>query len=141
MAGRLMYGKLATPVRVLTTSVVMATLVALSACATPVPNPISASPVQGRSIGVATLAFGPWEQELAPAITRAEVVARLAEAQVKDGRLPPGAALDLRAHLVAARAAMADARRGNRDAPTPDNRAALAEAIRLTDLAANLLEP
>jgi len=115
---------------------------ALGACAiSPAPTPLAAAPVQARSAGVATLAFGPWEQALAPAITRAEVVSRLAAAQVRDGRLPPGTAQTVRAHLAAARTALYDARRGDRAAPTPDNRAALAEAIRLTDLAASLLEP
>lgn len=114
---------------------------ALGACATPAPTSIAAAPVQARSAGIATLAFGPWEQALAPAITRAEVVSRLAAAQVRDGRLPPGTAQTVRAHLAAARTALYDARRGDRAAPTPNTRAALAEAIRLTDLAASLLEP
>lgn len=122
---------------------VLAAALVLAACATPAPapSPIAAAPVQARSAGIATLAFGPWEQELAPAVTRAEVVARLAAAQVRDGRLATATGEAIRAHLAAARAALYQARRGGGATPTPDQRAAMAEAIRLTDLAAHLLEP
>ena len=134
-----MYGALSAPVRVVATSLVV---IGMSACATPAPpNPIAAAPAQARSVGIATLAFGAWEQELAPAVTRAEVVARLAEQQYKGGRISAGTKQSIYDALVRARAALTLARRGNRATPTPENRAALTEAVRLTDLAASLLEP
>lgn len=114
---------------------------AVTACATvPPPVPVSAA-ASTKSAGVATIAqFGTWEWELAPSITRVQVLANRATAQIKEGRLSKETATTVLATLEGARDALKAARRGENEEPTPENRAALSEAKRLLGIAAALLE-
>ena len=114
---------------------------AVTACATvPPPTPVSAT-ASTKSQGVATIAlFGTWEWEIAPSITRVQVLANRATAQIKEGRLSKETATTVLATLEGARDALKAARRGKNEEPTPENRAALSEAKRLLGIAAALLE-
>lgn len=119
-------------------ALILIAALALSACATP--NPIQPAPVQGRTVGIGTLAFGAWEQETAPAYTRLAVLRHRATADLTSGRITKAQAQAIQATADRARDQLAMAVRGSNADPSPAQRAALAEARRITDLGYALLE-
>lgn len=114
---------------------------ALSACATtPPPTPVTASGAV-RIQGAATIAeFGSWEWQLAPKISRAKVLAQRTARDLGAGRITVGTARAVDAAIARAEASLKAAQRGKKEAPSPENVAALAEARRALDIAQSLLE-
>lgn len=143
MAGRLAYIEFVAPVRVTSGSavpLVLAAALALTACASPAPNPIHAEPVRARTISVATLAFSPWEQELAPAYTQLAVLRQLAAVGLREKRIDQQTAIAIQATADRARAHLDLAAKAAGATPNAAQLAALDEARRITDLGYQLLE-
>ncbi|MBI2278195.1 MAG: hypothetical protein HYU74_12645 [Dechloromonas sp.] len=118
----------------------LAIAVVLSACTTPHPTPIAASS-HGSVTGVATAAlWGTYEMEVAPVHTRLVVLYKRTARQAEAGRIPDATAVEIMRLADLARSHIDAARRGSQTEPTLVQRASLAEAIRLLDHAATLLE-
>jgi hypothetical protein len=118
-----------------------ALLLGLTACSTaPTPAPLAAS-ARGSISGFATLAtFGTWEMQLAPAYTRLASIRHRAAAKLDARQITAATALAVQAQADQARAALDRSRRTDAGEPTPDQRAALAEALRFIDETQSLLE-
>lgn len=114
----------------------------LAACAPMTPPPtISAPPVAAKGFAVGTLAgWSPWEDQMAPVMTRIGMLAKQVESDARAGRIGKDRALIV-SRLLTKAADQADlAVRKDKLPPTADNLAALAEARRLANLAAVAME-
>lgn len=119
----------------------LALLLGLTACSTPaVVSPLATSP-RADVTGFATLAtWGTWEMQLAPAYTRLAGLRHRASAQLDARRIPVATAIAVQATADQARAALDRSRRNDAAEPTPEQRAALADAQALIAKIETLLE-
>lgn len=122
---------------------IISAALALTACAsTPPPTlvPAAGSAHAGIS-GHATLArWGGWEMQLAPAYTRLAGLRHRAAAQLDARRIPVATAIAVQTTADQARTALDRARRNDAADPTPEQRAALADAMALIERVQTLLE-
>lgn len=126
-------------------SLLLALIVALglTACVSP-PEPVAvtaAGTAKSGITGFATIArWGGWEMELAPAYTRLAGIRHRAAAQLDARKIPVATAIAIQATADQARNALDRARRNDAADPTPEQRAALADAQVLIAHAQSLLE-
>lgn len=118
----------------------IALIVALSACTTAPASSVKAAG-KGNISGVATLAmWGEWESDLAPAYTRLAVLRRAAARQLTAGQIDTAAAIRIQKTADQARALLDQSRRGDAKNPSLEQRAQLAEAQRLIASAEGVLK-
>jgi hypothetical protein len=120
---------------------IVVAVLGLGACAsTP-----QATPMQGASgasiVGFGTLAdFGSWEFELAPAYTEVEVINHKAKSLLAKHAIDASTAEQIRDLTRSARLLLDKSRRGNKTAPTNEQRLLLLEARFKLSEARNILE-
>lgn len=118
----------------------IAFVMALSACSAAPAIPIQASG-QNAVTGFATAAlWGTWEADLAPAYTRLAALRHRAARQLTDGRIDVATAIAIQQTADQARTLLDQSRRGNATTPSPEQRAQLAEAQRLIAVAEGALK-
>lgn len=121
-------------------ALILAAVLALSACATQPQATVRAS-AQGSVSGFATAAlWGTWEVELAPAYTRLAALRHRAARALEAGRITVGTAEAIQASADLARSFLDASRRGHSTEPTPQQRTQLGAALGAIEHAEHLLE-
>jgi hypothetical protein len=119
---------------------IFALALALAGCASAPAAQVTASGGAGVT-GFATLSlWGTWEMDLAPAYTRLAALRHRAARALIAEKIDVATAIEIQKTADKARALLDESRRGDLKTPTDQQRAGLAEALRLIASAEQLLE-